>query len=282
MSVFTSQIRNKPWVTQITAMSCVLGALFGLSLKTQDRIRGQQIGDIRINKLAGAYAELRETVLDQKKKIADLQANLFKYQKAATDETQKLQLLSADLQKANVLAGMVAVSGPGVVVTLRDAKNPPPKPSDMSQEAYIELSRPYIIHDQDIQMVINELRAAGAEAIAVNDQRVVATTPVRCVGPSVLVNNVPTNGSPVRIQAIGDPDTMVSSLTMTNGVSDQYKLTDPSMFSIDKEKKMTLPACAGATPLRYATPASEQGAQKAQRDSEKAAQPIDAAPTGGR
>lgn len=271
MSVFTSQIRNKPWLTQITAMSCVLGALLGLSLKTQDRIRGQQIGDMRVNKLAGAYSELRETVLDQKKRIADLQANLFKYQKAATDETQKLQLLSADLQKANVLAGMVAVSGPGVDVTLRDSKNPPPKPTDMSQEAYVELSRPYLIHDQDIQMVINELRAAGAEAIAVNDQRVVATTPVRCVGPSVLVNNVPTNGSPVHIQAIGDPDTLVSSLTMTNGVSDQYKFTDPTMFSMDKKESLTLPAFAGATPLRYAKPATEIGAAKAQRNSENTA-----------
>lgn len=270
MSVFTSHIRhNKPWLWQITLMSSALGALLALSLKTQDRIRGQQIGDMRINKLAAAYADLRETVVDQKKKIADLQANLMKYQKAAASEGDKVKLLSADVQKSNLLAGMVAVTGPGVVVTLRDSKNPPPKPSDMSQEAYIELTRPYLIHDQDIQMVINELRAAGAEGIAVNDQRVVATTAVRCVGPQVLVNNIPTNGSPVRIQAIGDPDVLVSALMMPSGVSDQYKLTDPSMFSIDKKRGLTLPAFAGATPVRWAQPASDKGAAEAQRKSEQ-------------
>jgi uncharacterized protein YlxW (UPF0749 family) len=248
-----------------------LGGLIALSLKTQDRIRGEQLGDVRINKIAGAYADLRETNADQTKKIADLQTRLTQYQKAAAQESESAKLLSADLQKANVLAGLVAVSGPGVVVTLKDAKNPPPKPADMSQEAYIEFSRSYIIHDQDIQMVVNELKAGGAEAIAINDQRVVATTPVRCVGPSVLVNNVPTNGSPVRITAIGDADGLQGALTLHGGVGDQYKLTDPAMFAIEKNNNLTLPAFAGATPLRFAKPASDTQAAKAQNQSQKSA-----------
>lgn len=271
MSVFTSQIRHKPWHPQITALSCLLGALLALSLKTQDRIRGDQLPDMRINKIAGAYGDLRDTNVAQTKQIADLQTRLTKYQKAAAEESESAKLLSADLQKANVLAGLVAVSGPGVVVTLRDAKNPPPKPADMSQEAYIEFSRSYLIHDQDIQTVINELRAAGAEAIAVNDQRVVATTAVRCVGPSVLVNNVATNGSPVKVSAIGNADSMQSGLLISNGVADQYKMTDPGMFSIEKNDKVTLPAYAGATPLRFAKPAAENEAEKAQRESQKSA-----------
>jgi uncharacterized protein YlxW (UPF0749 family) len=271
MTVFTSPVRHRPWLTQITVLAGVLGALLALSLKTQDRIRHDQLGDVRINHLAGAYADLRETNSEQMKKIAELQSNLARYQKAAADENGNAKLLSADLQKANLLAGLVAVTGPGVVVTLKDSKNPPPKPADMSQESYVELTRPYLIHDQDIQAVINELRAAGAEAIAVNDQRIVATTAVRCVGPTVLVNTVPTNGSPVKVQAIGDPDTLVTALTMSGGVADQYKITDPSMFAMEKAKNLTLPAYAGATPLRYAQPAPEGKAQQAQRESEQSA-----------
>jgi uncharacterized protein YlxW (UPF0749 family) len=226
---------------------------------------------VRINHLAGAYADLRETNGELTKKIAELQTNLAKYQKAAAEDNGNAKLLSADLQKANLLAGLVAVTGPGVVVTLKDSKNPPPKPADMSQESYVEMTRPYLIHDQDIQAVINELRAAGAEAIAVNDQRVVATTAVRCVGPTVLVNTVPTNGSPVKIQAIGDADTMVTALTMPGGVADQYKITDPSMFAIERAKNLTLPAYAGAMPIRHAQPAPEAKAQQAQRESEQSA-----------
>jgi uncharacterized protein YlxW (UPF0749 family) len=99
----------------------------------------------------------------------------------------------------------------------------------------------------------------------------VATTAVRCVGPTVMVNNTPTNGSPVRIKAIGDPDTLVSSLMMPGGVSDQYKITDPTMITVDKVKTMTLPAYAGATPLRYAQQAPEKSAEQAQRAAEEAA-----------
>jgi uncharacterized protein YlxW (UPF0749 family) len=271
MSVFTSPIRHRPWLMQITLLSAIFGALLGMSLKTQDRIRQEQLPDMRISKIAKSYMDIRDTNLDLTKKIADMQKRLTDYQKAAAAEDGNAKLLSADLQKANLLAGLVAVTGPGVTVTLRDAKNPPSKPSDMSQEAYVEFIRPYLIHDQDIQAVINELRAAGAEAIAVNDQRIVATTAVRCVGPTVMVNNTPTNGSPVRIKAIGDSDTLQSSLMMPGGVSDQYKITDPTMINVDKVKSMALPAYAGATPLRYAQQAPEKSAQQAQRAAEEAA-----------
>lgn len=275
MSVFTSQIRHKPWVSQITVLTGILGALLALSLKTQDRIRGDQMPSLRPNQFASAYAGLRDEVVDQKKTIADLQSRLNKYQQAAATESGNAKLLSGDLQKANVMAGLVAVSGPGVVVTLRDSKKAPPRPADMAPEDYIAMTRNYIIHSEDIQAVINELRAAGAEAIAVNDQRVVATTAIRCVGPVVQVNSIPTNGSPVKIKAIGDPDALLSALMMPNGLQDQYKVTDPSMFGIDKIKSMTLPAFAGAAPIRYAQPAPDAKAEAAQRQSEDAATATD-------
>ena len=269
MSVFTSQVRHKPWLWQITLLSAVLGALLALSLKTQDRIRSEQLPNMRVGKLASAYADMRETVVAQKKEIADLRQNLSKYQQAAVTETGNTRLLSADLQRANILAGLTAITGPGVVVTLRDSKNPPPKPADMAQESYVEIVKYYQIHDQDIQLVINELKAAGAEAIAVNDQRVVATTAVRCVGPVVMVNNVQTSGSPVKVSAIGDPEVLSSAFAMKNGVRDSF-VNDPSMFSMDKVKSVTLPAYAGATPLRFSHPAGEAKADEAQRQSEDA------------
>lgn len=272
MSVFTSQIQNRPWLWQVSALGFLLGALLAASLKTQDRIRQEQLPTTRVPGLAAAFSNLRETVVDQKKTIADLQQNLARYQKAAGEGEATRTLLSADLQKANVLAGTVAVTGPGVIVILRDAKNQPPRPPEVSPENFAEIARNYIIHDQDIQAVVNELRASGAEAISINDQRVVATTAVRCTGPVVNVNGVAT-GIPVKIKAIGDADTLQNSMLMPNGVADQYKLTDASMFSIEKAKSLTLPAFAGATPLRYAKTASDANADKAQKSSEEAAAP---------
>ena len=271
MSVFTSQIQNKPWLPQVTLLAAVLGALLALSLKTQDRIRGENLPNMRPGQLAAAYKEMNQTAIDQKRKIGELQANLVKYQKVATADTDTSKLLSADLQKANVAAGLVAVTGPGVLVTLRDSKNQPPRPQGLSDEAYIDFAKDYIIHDRDIQLVVNELKAAGAEAITINDQRVVSMTAIRCVGPTVTVNNVTTNGSPVQIRAVGDPATLSSSLFIANGVAAQFGLVDPAMFSLDKVKEQTLPAFAGANPLRFAKPAQDATAEQAQKRSETAA-----------
>src|SRR5205085_2488754 len=99
-------------------------------------IRGAGLADTRPQALLSGYTEMKDTVNEQKKKIADLQANLTKYQSAVAKETDNTKLLFADLRKANVMAGLVAVTGPGVTVTLRDAKNLPPKPADMNPEAY--------------------------------------------------------------------------------------------------------------------------------------------------
>jgi uncharacterized protein YlxW (UPF0749 family) len=141
----------------------------------------------------------------------------------------------------------------------------------MTDLDYNEMIKNFIIHDVDIQAVLNELRAAGTEAIAINDQRVVSTTAVRCVGGVVNVNGLATNASPVRIKAIGDPDTLVSALTMAGGIQNQFP--DAAMFSIDKAASLTLPAFAGAMPLRYAKPAPDAKAEQAQKQSEEAAQP---------
>ena len=294
MSVFATPPRSDPWVPSIAALSVVFGVLAAASLRTQDRIRGEGLVGTRPQQVFGAYSEMRNTVSEQKKQIGDLQSSLSKYQEAAAKDSDNEKLLYADLQKSKVMAGIVAVTGPGVIVTLRDARKVPKKPSDWSDEAYVQTLNAFHIHDNDIQTAVNELRAAGAEAISINDQRVVASTAIRCVGPVVQVNSVPTSGSPVLIRAVGDPDAMYSGLTMTGGLKGQYAY--PEMFSIERTKSLTLPAYSGATPLRWSQIATDKKAKQAQRASETAtdnapdpvsgktkngSEPSDSLPTGG-
>lgn len=281
MSVFTSQIRYRPWLGQVTLLATVLGALLALSLKTQDRIRTEQLPNMRPNQLASAYAALRDQANDQRKTIADLRKRLETFQAAAAAGSPVAKELQKENRETKILAGLVAVTGPGVVVTLRDSKKLPPKSTDMSPEDYEAISRQFRIHDSDIQTVVNELRAAGAEAIAVNDQRVTSFTAIRCVGPVVQVNGLATSASPVKIKAIGDPDAMMSGMSMPDGARDQFRMVDPDMFSIDKGESLLVPAYSGATPLRYARPAPEAKAETAQRMSEAATNAGDAAISDG-
>ncbi len=69
-----------------------------------------------------------------------------------------------------------------------------------------------IVHDQDIRNIVNELKIAGATGIEVGGQRLNVTSAIRCVGPTILVNNKPIPVNPITIKAIGNPEVLASSL----------------------------------------------------------------------
>jgi uncharacterized protein YlxW (UPF0749 family) len=107
-----------------------------------------------------------------------------------------------------------------------------------------------LIHDFQISAVVNELKAADAEAIAVNGQRVVGRSAVRCVGPIVHINHVAAS-PPFVIDAIGDAETLLSAMTIAGGVIEDVRRFDPAMVKIEKRTKLHLPAYAGGTQMRF-------------------------------
>ncbi|WP_264063503.1 DUF881 domain-containing protein, partial [Mycolicibacterium hippocampi] len=98
------------------------------------------------------------------------------------------------------------VRGPGLVVTLTDAQRDADGrfPRDASPDDLV-------VHQQDIQGVLNALWSAGAEAIQVQDQRVIATSAVRCVGNTLLLNGR-TYSPPYTVSALGDAEAMQAAL----------------------------------------------------------------------
>ena len=119
------------------------------------------------------------------------------------------ELMVKKVDKLEMEAGLVEVVGPGVMVSLQDSS----AANVTGDEA------DYLIHDNDLLSVINELRSAGAEAISLNGERILATSEVRCTGAVVTVNGR-RYAAPYIIFAIGDPDTLYSALTMRSGVAD--------------------------------------------------------------
>ncbi|MCD7975244.1 MAG: DUF881 domain-containing protein [Phascolarctobacterium sp.] len=92
--------------------------------------------------------------------------------------------LKAEISRLKTFADLSNLAGEGIEIVLDDSKIVS-KPRDNSNL--------YIIHDEDLLRVLNELRAAGAEAISVNDQRILAMSEARCAGPTVLINNMREN-----------------------------------------------------------------------------------------
>ena len=145
------------------------------------------------------------------------------------------------LERERLLAGTTEVEGVGIEIVLDD--------STISKKAN-ENPNLYIIHDEDLLRVLNELRAAGAEAISLNDQRIVAMSEVRCAGPTVSVNNV-RSAPPYVIKAIGAPKTLISALRLRGGVVETFEFWGIQV-KIKAAEKVHIPALKAPRNFEYA------------------------------
>jgi uncharacterized protein YlxW (UPF0749 family) len=148
----------------------------------------------------------------------------------------------AELRKARVEMGLVAVEGPGVVVELDDSS---------SRESPSGNLNDLVIHSEDVQAVANGLWAAGAEAVAVSGQRVVPTSALLCVGNTLLINGT-VHSPPYRFLAIGTDlrsrflaDPLVQRFAMD---AERFELG----FSVVDRQEITVPAYMGTTTVRFA------------------------------
>lgn len=152
-------------------------------------------------------------------------------------------------------AGVDAVRGPGVVVTLTDAQRdadgsfpPDATPDDL------------VVHQQDVQAVLNALWSAGAEAVQMQDQRIVATSAPRCVGNTLLLNGR-TYSPPYTITAVGDIEAMRDALAAAPSVRlyKQYVVRFGLGYDEQSREQVEVTGNPGPVRLRYASPVGPLG-----------------------
>ncbi len=242
------------WFWPLTIMTFILGTFIAAALKTQNIVRREMLPSSSYSGLAEAYVNYRNTMELQQKTIGSLQKQNEVLVNHVGRRSPEMKELTKQLDEYRFLAGITPVQGPGIVVTLKDSVKRPP--ADLPSQVSADLTATFIIHDLDLQRVVNELRAAGAEAFAVNDQRVVTTTAIRCVGPAIQVNGVPLT-PPYVIRAIGDPGTLSESLALPGGIAEQLRQTDPSMIQIERSTALVLPSYEGSLMFRYSHPVKD-------------------------
>jgi len=181
---------------------------------------------------------LRTEVASLREQVADMM-----------EGQDQVAVLQAELQKARVLAGLTEVEGPGVSVEMNDST----RPAQPGQDPNV-----FLIHDDDVQKVVNALFAAGAEAVSVNGHRLITTSEIICAGNVIIVNGARI-APPIKILAIGNPETLEAGLKMRGGVVDSLVLWGIEV-KIKIEEKVTLPAYSGSLNLQYATPVKKGGA----------------------
>jgi uncharacterized protein YlxW (UPF0749 family) len=151
--------------------------------------------------------------------------------------------LNSQLERARIAAGLVAMTGPGIVIQLSDSSVA--VPPDGSQ-------RDYLVSGEDVLTVVEELWLAGAEGVAVNNERVTVATAIVDIGGSVLVNSAYI-AAPYQVTAIGPPD-MLDRLTQSAGFVDFIRARAETFgigVSYAVPDSVDLPAYAGSVILRY-------------------------------
>ena len=153
------------------------------------------------------------------------------------------------LEKAS---GTKAVKGSGLTVTLDDAPPdatpkipgvPDPQPNDL------------VIHQQDLQAVVNALWQGGAKGIKIMDQRLISTSAVRCVGNTLILQGR-VYSPPYKITAVGDQNRLQSALDGSTAIRNYLQYVDAYGlgWKVDQRQAVTLPGYSGTVDLHYAKP----------------------------
>jgi uncharacterized protein YlxW (UPF0749 family) len=183
--------------------------------------------------------------------VEELTAQVADFEQATGAGAELAAALQSQVDAIAPLAGATAVRGPGVHVRLSDSG------LDTSPSGNVN---DLVIHEQDLQAVINALWAGGAEAASVNSQRVTATTAIRCVGNTLLLHGR-VYSPPYEIVAIGDHVALEDALGRDSAVE---RLRDASVqfgigFEVASADELEVPAYQGSGTLRVAEPAQAAG-----------------------
>lgn len=246
----TRFVHNQSWIVSISAMSLVLGVMIGLARVTGGELRQSRVrltDPDQQGRLTAGSIDVNENLKKLQVEVNKLREENTKLQNLVSHRSDAAKELNTSLQDAKIFAALTELQGPGVVVELKDSSR-----SATGEPGISIMAQEQIIHDQDVLRVVNELYAAGAEALSINNIRLGPASSVRCVGPVVHIDGVKV-ASPIRIRAIGDPETLKGALNLPGGILDELRSVDPSMVRLEDVPVINLPAYSGPTARRFAT-----------------------------
>ena len=196
--------------------------------------------------------ELRDSVLKAKEKYDNLYEELERIENQleiertnSTQNNTELTELENTIKQGNKILGLSEVTGHGLIITVDDNDK-------IALNDWIFDPNWLIVHDTDLINIINELKNAGAEAISINDQRIVTTSAIECDGNVIKINGVKI-GAPFEIKAIGFPETLIN-IDRFGGYTQILRETRKLKVSVEKsdKEKITIPKYTGVMKFEYA------------------------------
>jgi uncharacterized protein YlxW (UPF0749 family) len=230
------------WRLVVPAVFAAAGLLFVTSAEASNGI------DLRPQR-AATLAELVQAESGRVDRLQHRAGELEDDIRALTArvDTSVTGRLQERAQRLRTVAGMQPVSGQALRVTLDDAPDDQPVPEGLDANAMV-------VHQQDLQAVVNALWAGGAKAISLQGQRLISTTGIKCVGNTVVLHGVPYS-PPYEIVAVGDPARLQQALDASAYVQTYLQYTQEPVnigWDVDLLPRATVPGYEGSVNLRYA------------------------------
>lgn len=232
----------------LTLAALVLGLAIGLQVRSNLAILRQlRILPHQAEELAYRLQRREREREDLEASVALLRGRLMEYEAAISAQERDLGSLTRQLHAWKALAGLTDLEGPGIVVELADSARELHPGEDPNQ---------VILHNYDVVAVINEMWTARAEAVAINGERIMPTTPIRSVARTLMVNTKRMT-PPLRIEAIGDAERLTTYLRRPDGY---VALLQAFQFPVEVRaaSHLTIPAYRGPLRFKYLRPSHHQ------------------------
>jgi uncharacterized protein YlxW (UPF0749 family) len=235
-------VARRPWALLVPLTALGAGLLFATSASTA---QGTDLRADRRLQLTELIARERAALERRADAAVELRERVDAASAAVAEGDSRVTAAAAP-RDLEIAAGLTAVRGPAVTVSIDDAPRQPGRPplSDDPDDL--------VVHQQDVQAVVNALWAGGAEAMTLMGQRVVSTSAVRCVGNTVVLHGR-VYSPPFVVTAVGDPDELTAALERDPGV--QYFQTFVERFglgyAVERESSVELPPYDGPLELPH-------------------------------
>ena len=179
-------------------MTVLLVCSMFIQFRAVDKSEESNLESLRSDELQTQIASYKARYEETMEQYNTNENTISEYAASIAENKESTDLLAKELSESNTLLGLTDVEGQGVIITLRD-----------TDEATYSAD--------DLLMLINELKYAGAEAISINDNRIVNLTDIISINNSfIVVNSDARISSPYVVKAIGDKDYLMSTLNLKN------------------------------------------------------------------
>jgi uncharacterized protein YlxW (UPF0749 family) len=238
--------RVSAWGALVPVVALAAGLLFATSGRTA---QGTDLRAGQITELSQLIDQRTAVISRQAEQLGELQHQVERLTEQAASRNGNVAAAQEAGNAGAVSAGLVALTGPGVVITLDDAPARPDGSLPGSARA-----DDLVIHQSDVQAIVNAVWAAAADGVGVMDQRLIATSAVRCVGTTLLLQGR-TYSPPFIITAIADASAVRAQLAASPQVAllqhdvAAYGLT----FQVRERESVTVPAYDGTLDMEYAS-----------------------------